>query len=124
MIKHFEKVANVAKGVEEVGKTLGKWGKKALVAGKGAGAGLKAGLSEASKHTVGDTLKLKGISQGYEHAAKNLSKAKGLGGKSKVVGEALGKAAPSLAVAGAYGAGAKKVYNATVGKNEDDRYVY
>lgn len=124
MLKQFDKVAAKGAFLKDVGKKLTDYGSKAMTALKGGAKGAKAGLAESAKHTVGDTLKLKGIGQGYEHAAKNLGKAKGLKDKSRVVGEALGKAAPSLAVGGAYAYGAKKLYDKTVGSNSHDGQYY
>jgi hypothetical protein len=73
----------------------------------------KKGLSHAGGSTIKDALKLKGLS----HIGEAVKKSGGLG-KSfttqagrEALAEGVGKAAPSLGAAAAYGVGAKKVYN-------------
>lgn len=107
-INGFEKVA--AKGfLSQLGK---------------AGKSLYQGLKESGKSTVGDTLKLKGLSNIGDAAKKS-------GGVSKMLStekgrnataHAIGKAAPSIVVGGMYAAGAKKLYDKATAPSESDHY--
>jgi hypothetical protein len=102
-IHGISKVAGALDGVARVAK-------RALVGGTQVAKGLGKGLSQAGAGTVGDALKLKGLS-GLGTAAAGV----GTGAGRKAFGQALGKAAPSIAAGAAYGYGAKKVYDKTLG---------
>lgn len=71
------------------------------------------GLAQSGSDTVGDTLKLKGVGR-LADDVKKIPAGKGPNARTHFT-EALGKAAPSLAAAGAYTYGAKKVYDKTMG---------
>lgn len=105
-------------------KTAGATLDAALKAGKKVWRGTKAlstrysrGLTESGASTVSDTLKLKGlkhVSDAVTEAGgvgKSLSTVKGRG----LLAAGLGKATPSIGALGAYGVGAKKTYDATLG---------
>ena len=105
-------------------KTSGEMMTSALKAGgklwrgaKAVGGRLAQGVSESGGSTVSNALKLQGlkhISDAITTAGgvgKSLSTAKGRG----TLATGVGKAAPSLAALGAYGVGAKKIYDATLG---------
>lgn len=108
---------------------LGYQGKKKFIKGLKKSAsvlsGLKSGLSQAAKSTVGDALKLKGLSH-ITNAIKSsggLSSAVKSEAGRKALSEGVGKAAPSLAAATAYGVGAKKLYDRMSQNNEGYQYV-
>jgi len=106
----FEKVAASTAGALATAKNVGKG---ALRVGKGALSGGK----ESLKGSIGDALKMKGLSHLSDaYKAHGVSGLKTRAGQ-KAWGEALGKAAPSLAAAGGYAAGAKKIYEKTMGGN-------
>jgi hypothetical protein len=95
-------------------KTAGPMDEAAVIAGR-----LRRGVGAAAKDTVGDTLKLKGVSH-----ISDAAKASGGWGKMitskggrRNLAEAVGKAAPSLAVGGGYAYGAKKLYDKASGNN-------
>ena len=109
----FEKVAKVAPGF---------WGKagKVLSEAKSHGGKFLAGLESAGKQSLGDTLKLKGITEPIASAnkaskGKLLSSQKGRG----MLAEAIGKTAPKAAVLAGYGYLGKKVYDKTLGGSGD-----
>lgn len=111
----FEKVAKgkAPKGVwdtaSKVVKEIGSHGKKFL-----------SGLESAGKESLSDTLKLRGITEPLT-AAHEKTKGKMFGGiKNRgITAEAIGKTAPKALALGAYGLGAKKVYDATLGGSKD-----
>jgi hypothetical protein len=85
-------------GVEEVGQVAGRLAK---------------GLKSSGASTVGDALKLKGLS----HISKAVESSGGIGkslttkaGRGALA-EGVGKAAPSIGALGAYGYAGKKVYD-------------
>lgn len=82
--------------------------------------GMGSGISSAGGQTVGDALRLKGLSH-LSDAYKSQNGLKGLKTKAgqRAYGQALGKAAPSIAAAGAYGVGLKKLYDKTMGGSPD-----
>lgn len=86
--------------------------------------GLKSGLMQAGKSTVGESLKLKGLSH-ISDAIKNsggLSNAVKSESGRKALSEGVGKAAPSIAAATAYGVAAKKLYDRMSKSNEESQY--
>lgn len=93
--KGFRKVAGEPIAFGAIGKALGR------------------GLKGSASSTVGDAAKLKGLSH-IGAATKASGGVKGAlttqAGRERLA-EGVGKAAPSIAAAGGYGAGLKKVYN-------------
>jgi hypothetical protein len=113
--KGFQKVAAGASLLEGAASAAKKIGIGATRVAKGA----VGGAGEAMKGTIGDALKLKGLSH-----LSDAYKTHGVGGLKtkagqKAWGEAIGKAAPSLAAGGAYAAAGKKIYDKTLGSNKD-----
>jgi len=118
-------MSNFISGFAKSAGTLDTALKSARIIGKGAkdiGSGAMSGLKSSMKGTVGDALGLKGLSH-LSDAAKSqgLSGLKNRTGR-KAWGEAVGKAAPSLAAGTAYAVGAKKVYDKTLGSSGQQQY--
>lgn len=85
---------------------------------------LAKGVQASGKSSVGDALKLKGLSH-ISDAAKasgGWGKAFSTKGGRKAMAEGVGKAAPSIGVGGAYAAGAKKVYDKTTENQQQGYY--
>lgn len=77
------------------------------------GRSLSKGLKAGGEHTVKDTIKLKGLKHIRDAARASGGAKKSLttqAGRERLA-EGIGKAAPSLAMGGAYAAGLKKVYD-------------
>jgi hypothetical protein len=89
-------------------------------------AAAKKGLGESAKHTVGDTLKLKGL-KSFGQAADRAGGADKLFTSARGrqhLARALGQAAPSLAVGGAYGYAGKKILDKVNAKDQDQQGGY
>lgn len=101
------------------GGRLAAVGKHLLEVGK---SGLK-GLHESGDQTLGSILKMKGLSHLRDAAKEHGGVLKALKTDAgvKSLAKGLGKAAPSLAAGGLYGAGAYKAYKALAG-NQDPYY--
>lgn len=105
--KGFQKTASL----EEAGQIVSRLGK---------------GLKASGGHSVGDTLKLKGL----KHISEAVKSSGGVG-KSlststgrKALAEGVGKAAPALGTTAAYGYGAKKLYDKASGGNSGNQGYY
>ena len=104
----FSKVAGAMDEAATIVKSLGK------------------GLKASGGSTVGDALKLKGLGH-----ISDAAKASG-GWKNAVttsagraaMGEAVGKAAPSIGALGAYGYAGKKAYNKLTGSSQPQQGYY
>lgn len=104
-IKGFEKTADPVK-LKEIGHAVVR------------------GLKNSGDDTIKSTLKL----QGLKHMSDAIKKNEGIGKTFKTqegrkrFAEAFGKAVPSIATAGVYGAAANKVYKKVAPKQEDQYY--
>lgn len=111
----FEKVAISGEAIAGAAKKVGKG---ALEVGKG----ILGGARESMKGSVGDALKMKGLKNisdaATQHGAAGLKTPAG----QKGWGQAIGKAAPSLAAGAGYGVAAKKVYDKAVGSDKTQQY--
>lgn len=88
------------------------------------GRSLSKGLKAGGEHTVKDTLKLKGLKHIRDavHNAGGTKKSLTTQAGRERLAEGVGKAAPSLAMGGAYAAGLKKVYDRV--SKEDTQQTY
>jgi len=88
------------------------------------GKSLAAGAREAGKHTVADTLKLKGL----KHLKDAVTEAGGMGkafttqSGREALAKGVGRAAPAIGMAGLYAAGGKKIYDKAKGQASDPYY--
>ena len=85
---------------------------------------LAKGVQASGKSSVGDALKLKGLSHISDAAKASGGWKKGFttSGGRKAMAEGVGKAAPSLGAGAAYAAGAKKAYNKVTEDNQPQGY--
>jgi len=92
----------------------------------GIGSSLWKGLKAGGGETIGSAMKLEGL----KHISDAVKKGKGIGETLKspvhreLLAEAVGKAAPSIAAAGAYGYGGKKLYDKYKSPSTTDQYGY
>jgi hypothetical protein len=91
-----------------------------------AGKSIAKGVYDSGGHTIGDTLKMKGlkhISDAASHQGGLINAMKSAGGRDAVF-SALGKAAPSLGMAGVYTGAAYKGYKKMTEPSPQDYYTY
>jgi hypothetical protein len=115
----FLKVAGAKKGLtERIADVLAE----GVEAGKSFGKGIHA----TGKHTLGDTLKLKGLSHINDAATKNKGYLEAFKSKHgrKAMAEALGKAMPSVGAAGLYAGLGYKGYKKFVAPDSQQYYGY
>jgi len=106
--------------LDAVRKHVGNAGREAVSNGKS----FSKGVSESTKNTIGDTLKLKGLKHLPDAVEKGggFKKTFGTEAGRKNFSEALGKATPAIATGAAYGAIGKKIYDKTLGYQSRDNY--
>lgn len=102
------KISDIIAGGIEMGKSFGK------------------GIHATGTHSIGDTLKLKGLKNVSQAAAQHggIGAALKSGEGRKAVSEAVGKAAPSVGALGLYGGAAYKGYKTLAGNNQNQQYYY
>jgi hypothetical protein len=115
-VNGFEKTAAKAQAASKAMDTA----KKILHGGKDVAVAFGKGVKSSGGHTVSDVLKLKGL---YSTPAEAIKRSGGIHKAlttvqgRKALSEAAGKVLPQAVAAGAYGAGAKKLYDATLGSD-------
>jgi len=115
-VKGFEKTAAGAAAAKGWGETL----KRGLVGAKQMGGGFMKGLKASGDVALKEHLSPGTALKHIQDATKGTLKTQR--GRQQI-GEALGKAAPSVAATGAYAYGAKKLYDKTLGNSDQKSYA-